>query len=405
MAITIDASTAGPNTTASSATFSHTCAGSDRHLAVEVGWWTGGVSISSITYNGVSLASMVSGTHEGSNGFQAIWGLVAPATGANNVVVTFSASCEHAVGATSRNGVDQTTPAGSSNTASGSSTGPTVDVSSASGEVVIDVCSAFSTTFAQGTGQTERWDLGNSGGIEEAASSDEAGAATVTMSWTLGTSRQWGMAAVALKPSSGGTTITASAIASAEAFGTASVNLSVAPSSITTLEAFGTANVGLGIAPGGIASLEAFGSHAINLSIVASGIASLEAFGGAVVSLGGQISPTGIASLEAFGTAKLNLSIVAAAIASLEAFGAARVGLGIAPSGIASLEVFGTPTLQGTIFIITVSIPTGEAFGSTIVSAAFLAVIASGRGRISPMVTLHKIAARVGAHAKIGSRR
>ena len=55
--------------------------------------------------------------------------------------------------------------------------------------------------------------------------------------------------------------------------------------------------------PSGIASAEAFGTAQLNLKLEPTAIASAEAFGNAVVSGGGQtLEPSGIASGEAFGT-------------------------------------------------------------------------------------------------------
>ena len=79
----------------------------------------------------------------------------------------------------------------------------------------------------------------------------------------------------------------------------------------------------------GIASAEAFGSPSVGAFVIPTGIASGEAFGTAVVTGGSAtVVPTGIASGEAFGTATVSVDVVP-----------------IQPSGIASGETFGTPII------------------------------------------------------------
>jgi hypothetical protein len=108
---------------------------------------------------------------------------------------------EYDVAILSKNGVHQTNDfSTSAATANGSGTTPTVDVSSAAGELVIDACTFGGNQSAMGAGQTERRLHATSTGQ---GVSEEAGAATVTMSWTQ-SSADWVIAAVALEPSAGG---------------------------------------------------------------------------------------------------------------------------------------------------------------------------------------------------------
>lgn len=90
MAITQDATAKSTSTAASSLTYSHTCTGSDRLLVL------GGVTINDatdvvtgVTYNGVAM------TRIDSQGYAGVarayfYYLIAPASGANNVVVSFT---------------------------------------------------------------------------------------------------------------------------------------------------------------------------------------------------------------------------------------------------------------------------------------------------------------------------
>lgn len=200
--------------------------------------------------------------------------------------------------------------------------------------------------------------------------------------------------------------VVASGIATAEAFGTSKVNQSIVAAAITSAEAFGTAELtqGVGgqtvtasaidseealgtpqlnlkISPDAIASTETFGTSKLNLQLNPTGIQTAEALGAPSANftismsgiastetfgspaLGLMISPSGIASAEASGTAQLNLQVSPTGISSEEAFGTPELPSGgITPSGIASLEAFGTPKLNRTLPA--GSIASAEAFGN-----------------------------------------
>ena len=153
-----------------------------------------------VTYNGVAMT--LGGSLNGSDGDRTtLFYLVAPATGANNVVVTFSATTFSAVaGAVSFSGVHQSAPVGSYVSASGTSTAPSVNASSEAGGMVID-CLAVAVGGAPSVGasQTQRWNDNETTGGETGAGSTEAGAASVTMSWSLGSSYAWAIGALPLK--------------------------------------------------------------------------------------------------------------------------------------------------------------------------------------------------------------
>jgi hypothetical protein len=170
-----------------SCSFSHTVAvQSDRVLYVAVNVDTNTDVSASATYNSVAMSLVVALSAQQ---YLAVFQLVAPATGTNTVAVTYTGSIGGVCHARSYYGVDQSTPTGSPVT-SEAATGTTVsnDVASATGNLVVDFVGINNNTAAQvteGAGQTER-------GLAEAdgpatttlSGSDEAGAATVTMSWS-----------------------------------------------------------------------------------------------------------------------------------------------------------------------------------------------------------------------------
>jgi hypothetical protein len=157
-------------------------------------------TVTGVTYNSVALAQITNFTQLFSSNYRLeCWYLVAPATGANNAIITWSASQARVCGvAVSFSGVHQTVPFGTVAKATGSSTAITVDVSSAAGELVFDIaaCIGPGGDMTVGASQTQRV---QSASDDRIGLSTEAGAATVTMSWTIA-NVAWGIGGIALKP-------------------------------------------------------------------------------------------------------------------------------------------------------------------------------------------------------------
>ena len=192
------ATLSGPGTLS----WSHTvAAGSDRCLVIgysDYGWIT---NATNVTYNAVAATSVSTATN-GNGPVASLWRLVAPDTGANTVSMDVTSQVTSSGGAVSYTGVDQTTPFGTAATATGASTTPSVVVSSASGELVVDALSSGGNTPTAGAGQTSRIALANFFGMSE-----EAGAASVTMSWTTDTSNEWAIVGAPLKAAAAGSSI------------------------------------------------------------------------------------------------------------------------------------------------------------------------------------------------------
>jgi hypothetical protein len=207
MSIAFDAASGGGSGGAGaiSNTHAHTCTGSQLYLVVAT-TNSGNFAVSTVTYNGVTmqfLGSLSGGTAVSTE----LWGLVNPATGAHNVVVTFASSCRHAVTSCSYTGVDPTTPTGTVGSGTASSGSPLATVSSAVGEVVVDAAGykgANTITATVDASQTQRiQQLGAVGAATNEVNlcaSDKAGAASITMKWTLSGGDRWVALAVPLKP-------------------------------------------------------------------------------------------------------------------------------------------------------------------------------------------------------------
>ncbi len=128
-------------------------------------------------------------------------------SGSQTITVTFGASCGRcALGAVAYSGVDQTTPIGTGvlgNTSS--ATTHSVTVTSATGGMVADVALVGWSDITVGAGQTVRYDQDDFLSVFRSfGMSDEAGAASVTMSWTTTTAADGSVIAVPLIAASGG---------------------------------------------------------------------------------------------------------------------------------------------------------------------------------------------------------
>lgn len=219
--ITFDSSAQGcsfdPLLSARTFSWSHTIAdGTSRVLIVGVSSFTNPASVypavSSVTYNGVPLTRLndpvlqPARSTDLSNGVEMfILKEPLPAAGTYTIDVTLNAGVQYAVGGSaSFNGVNQTTPNRTFQSASGTSTTPTVTVTSATNEMVIDTVSTHFNggTLVVGAGQTQRWNgVTCFNGVNSVgAGSTEPGASTTTMSWTQDNSVPWAIGAVSLIP-------------------------------------------------------------------------------------------------------------------------------------------------------------------------------------------------------------
>lgn len=181
-------------------TWNHTVQDGDG-MILWVGGSCFGGEVAVATYGGVpmtELSDLISGNCE-TNWFY----LVTPPTGINAVVITFTANLGNvAWTSNSYSGVDPATPLGTLVETTNVLAAISVNVVSEAGELVVDCVGrrGVGDTCAEGAGQTERAE-GTSGAGRATATSDEPGAALVTMSWTLtGGNDNTTLAAVAMRP-------------------------------------------------------------------------------------------------------------------------------------------------------------------------------------------------------------
>lgn len=200
MAVAFDAATDGTSGAASSISVTHTATGTDRAAFAGGGAVDGSPDlVSSGTYGGTGMTERWDAvfatfyTHFGLT-------LVAPATGAQTVTVNFAGqNGNSSLAVVTATGVDQTTPFGTAATATGNSTTPSVNVSAATDDLVVDNLIYVGTgTATHGAGQTERTSNTAVGSEFGHYTTTEAGAATVTMDHTIA-SNNWAIGGIAFK--------------------------------------------------------------------------------------------------------------------------------------------------------------------------------------------------------------
>lgn len=206
MAIAFDAVSQGDNGGLLSLTVSHTCTGSDRALYVVLGAYNSGSlpSTPTCTYNSVSMTVVANQTHVSQSYRLTIFRLVAPATGANDIVATYADTDEIVLAGLSLTGVDQTDPDDAASSEEGAAAVPDLDISSETGDWVLDGITWYNKGITVGADQTNRVENDNGGTRNSAALSTEPGAATVTMSWTFDSSESYAYAALNVNAAAAG---------------------------------------------------------------------------------------------------------------------------------------------------------------------------------------------------------
>lgn len=206
MAVAFGSATTGSTASGTSITIAVTITGTDPALVVKVSFYApSGERVSGVTCNGVAMVQVDNTPPVAPDGVTVsdMWVLSNPATG--NVVISFTGNVAAVASAERYTGAHQTTASlvGTSVSATGTSSTPTLTLTSATGELGVDNLADFLATESPDTG-TESYDLSNAniGG----AGSYRDGAASLAMPWTLSGSADWAQLGVPIKPSAGGAT-------------------------------------------------------------------------------------------------------------------------------------------------------------------------------------------------------
>lgn len=168
----------------------------DRVLVVSVRM-TGGMTVSSITYNGVNLSLIVGANNTGR---AEMWGLVNPDSGTHNIVITMSGSSIIISGASSYYGAAQEGQFAVFGSGVNLNTAPTLTLTTVLDDLMVDCLSGISGgSVTPAGGQNARWDDAE-GTIFAQSSDKEATSTSTTISYTLGTSQRWIMLGVLVSP-------------------------------------------------------------------------------------------------------------------------------------------------------------------------------------------------------------
>ena len=168
-------------------TIAHACGGDDRGLLVLFFATISVDLVSGVTYNGTSMTQEIAYT-TGSRWLY-IYSLQNPDGGSSyNVDITLTGAANLQVHIVSLTGVKQSGDAfKAAQSGTATDAAPTIDVASASGEIVVDITAYNDDTNDPTADETEIGDLAHAGWGARCGCSYAAGnAPTKTMSWTLG---------------------------------------------------------------------------------------------------------------------------------------------------------------------------------------------------------------------------
>ena len=198
--------TSSASTNSLTLTWSHTVGnGNNRILVVGMAISTSSHFVANATYGGQNLTLIGQQVGGNSKNRVELYQLLAPPVGSANVTVVLNSPEHMSAGAVSFTNVSQTTPLGTFTSAGSGGLSGSINVPSATNEVVIDVMGTTgdALTLTPGGNQSPEWtsSSGPTSGDALGAGSLQSGAPTTTMSWTLGKSKLWAFGAVPLKPS------------------------------------------------------------------------------------------------------------------------------------------------------------------------------------------------------------
>lgn len=232
-------------------------------LEVSVVTISSGQDQTSVTCGGQAMTKIGTGlVHSGGKPRVNVWRLISPPTGAQNIIVTNAAADKTGVAVFSWTDTDTTTPFDGWATAQGLSTTPSRTVTSATGDRVADTTAGLSiTALTPGAGQTELVDFMPTDG--RMGCSHEDGAASVTMSWTIGESKEWVIAGWNANPPAGGGT---------ETTDSATVPLDLQASGTELAERVDLATIPLDLVASGIENAQFADAATIVLTLTPSGV-------------------------------------------------------------------------------------------------------------------------------------
>lgn len=186
MAISFDAASSKVQATPTTMTWSHTNNGD--LLLVGLSYRTNEPTVT-VTYNGVSMTEVTSTIRQGVHNLRFFY-LANPATGANNIVVTFSTFINYAAaaGAISLSGTDTTSPIGQIGTnATGTATSSTIALSNIdeANSWIVDTIYVNNNNETPTSPQVQRVNVAYDTNVQQAMSTLDAETDPDSMVWTF----------------------------------------------------------------------------------------------------------------------------------------------------------------------------------------------------------------------------
>jgi len=194
--VAIDVSSSNTVSGLTSISLSH-AAGTPTGVGFALGFFSENETISAITYGGTTMgAAVVTARTAAFENRASIYGLANPAAGTQTATITFGGTVDAALDViTVTGGVTSAPVFSNSNSATGTSTAPSVAVTSAADEFVMDcVTNVGGSALTVDGSQAQRQNATIGGG--NYGCSTEAGAASVPMDWTAASSTNWAIAAM-----------------------------------------------------------------------------------------------------------------------------------------------------------------------------------------------------------------
>ena len=161
--------------------------------------------------------TLLAGINNGTNVRTELFGLRAPASGVHQITVTITSTAGRNVtviaGAQSFSNVDQSAPTGTAVTATNNTTTPTVNVTNAAGDYVVDAFAYNGNDALTENGTQDARYVNNTNTLTNFAGggSGSRGYTNTTMSWTSPNNQNWAIAAIPLRQITVGLRKTASA--------------------------------------------------------------------------------------------------------------------------------------------------------------------------------------------------
>jgi hypothetical protein len=340
---------------------SHTASGSNRLAVAHVSSTPNSSTISSITYNGSAMTLVNTSVETDFELRASLYRYIAPGTSSQTCAINFSGAAYGALGVTSYTGVDQTTPISNSSIANGDNDSATVTVTSATDEMVTDIVCFFNNnvgTPAVGAAQTSRFYTKDSWG-DAGVASTEAGAASVTMSWTLNIPsgyQHWAQVAASLKAASTGPIVhdasaTLSGLGALAGVAVAQRFASTSMAGLGALQAAAVKQTFASTALSGSGTLQAAALRLIPSSATFSGAGTLSATGLVSIPLQAALSGSGTMQATALRTIPASASFSNSSVLSATALLIAIASASLTGSGLlaASAEGFVTHFASATL--------------------------------------------------------